>query len=392
MSHEPAAAAEAGDVTAPSGNARALVGVLASVTATGLAWGTLMPLIPVLLERRGVPAALIGVVSVSSTLATIAVTPLLPRILRTLGLLPSVFGSLGLIIVCLMLMPVFTSGVSWFVLRFLIGLGGGFNWVLSEAWVNTAVKPERRGLYLGIYTMLFMIGFVVGPLLLAMLDLESAWPFVVVAIAIFLAGVALYAVRDSLPPIATDRSRSQWRYFTLAPVLFAAVLAAGTVDSGVWALLPIYALQKGSTTAEALLLASIFNAGSVLSQIPLGMLADRMRKRVLLLVLCVIFGAAGGLLPWCYHSAWLLWPLLFIWGSAGSGIYTLALADLGEVFPGTALAGANALFVMCYSLGHLIGPPASGAAMDDFGPDGLPYESFAVMLAFLVFAAALPRR
>jgi len=36
--------------------------------------------------------------------------------------------------------------------------------ILSEFWINVAVDPRRRGLFLGIYTTMLSLGFVAGPL------------------------------------------------------------------------------------------------------------------------------------------------------------------------------------------------------------------------------------
>jgi MFS family permease len=136
----------------------------------------------------------------------------------------------------------------------------------------------------------------------------------------------------------------------------------------------------------------VLGVGTVTLQLPLGWLADKVGRRRLLLVSGVA-GAAGAMaLPLALGLPSLLWVILFLWGGFFVGLYTIALAELGERFQGPALAGANGLFVMSYSVGSLAGPPALGVAMDVFGPNGLPFGLAAACLAFLLVATVRTMR
>ena len=111
--------------------------------------------------------------------------------------------------------------------------------------------------------------------------------------------------------------------------------------------------------------------GNLVFQVPLGALSDRIDRR-LMLVFC-----AGGsmvsaiLIPLSLGSPALLYPVLFLFGGAVVGIYTVGLTALGEHFRGDTLPMANAAFVMMYGFGNLFGPPITGAAMDVWNPHGL---------------------
>ncbi len=112
-------------------------------------------------------------------------------------------------------------------------------------------------------------------------------------------------------------------------------------------------------------------SGNILFQIPIGMWADRADRRLVLLV-CALTGLVGILaIPFVTHSLVLFAPTLFIFGGVVVGLYTVGLTLLGERFKGADLASANAAFVMMYSIGALVGPPLSGAAMDLWDPHGL---------------------
>ena len=91
---------------------------------------------------------------------------------------------------------------------------------------------------------------------------------------------------------------------------------------------------------------------------------------------CALATALGALvLPAAIGTPW-QWPLVLVWGTAGFGIYTLALADLGDRFTGAELLAGTAALTAMFGLGGIAGPTLGGAAMQHFGPEGLP-----VMLA-----------
>jgi hypothetical protein len=68
----------------------------------------------------------------------------------------------------------------------------------------------------------------------------------------------------------------------------------------------------------------------------------------------------------------LIWPLAFFWGAVAFGVYTMALVMLGERFSGSMLITGNSAFALFWGLGGIVGPPVTGSAMTQLGPQGLP--------------------
>jgi MFS family permease len=377
---------------APQERRRALIAILASLTAAGLTDGTSYPLFSVLLDRAGHSSTVIGLHAAMPILGTIVTAPFIPMVIRRFGVQATMFGSLALIVVCYLLFPMLTSLTVWFVLRFLVGVGMAVHWIVSETWLNAAATSSRRGLFAGLYATLMSIGFAVGPALLTVIDLDTALPFAIIAGAVVLVGIPLYWARNSMPAIEPAQSDSHLWPLAAAPTIFLAALVAGIVDASVLSLLVVYGIRTGFTEAGALILLTVLGVGTVTLQLPLGWLADKVGRRRLLLVSGVA-GAAGAMaLPLALGLPSLLWVILFLWGGFFVGLYTVALAELGERFQGPALAGANSLFVMSYSVGSLAGPPVLGVAMDVFGPNGLPFGLAVACLAFLLVATARTMR
>ena len=112
-----------------------------------------------------------------------------------------------------------------------------------------------------------------------------------------------------------------------------AALIAGLVESAYVSLLPVFALLRGLDEQHSLVLVTVFLAGNVILQLPIGRLGDRLgRQRVLRLcaVVCVI---GPILLSAVFAIPWLSWPLLLLWGGTMYGFYTQGIALLGESYP-----------------------------------------------------------
>jgi MFS family permease len=262
--------------------------------------------------------------------------------------------------------------------------------ILSEYWISMSAPPKHRGLVLGIYATVLSLGFAFGPWLFAVMGSQGFLPFGTAFVIVMIAAVPVLAAWRDSPPMhgSGDGTGSFLPYIWLVPTATAAVLVFGAVETGGFALFPVYGARIGYPEADAAKLLSMVGLGNVLLQIPLGMISDRIRDRRYLLMICAAFGLAGMLaLPFIATHWHLMAALLFIWGGAVAAMYTIGLAHLGSRLSGRELANANAAFVFCYGVGMLIGPQIVGAGMDIFGPAGFGYSLAAFFVAYIVLAA-----
>lgn len=88
------------------------------------------------------------------------------------------------------------------------------------------------------------------------------------------------------------------------------------------------------------------------------------------------------------HTPWQAYALLLVWGGITGGFYTIGLTQLGSRFNGADLASANAMFVMLYSIGMMLGPFGAGMAMDHIGTNALTWLLAALFAAHAMIAGA----
>ena len=176
----------------------------------------------------------------------------------------------------------------------------------------------------------------------------------------------------------------------LAPFLLLVVGVVAAYDQSFLTLFPIYVTAQGFSEHDTVVAVMVWAAGNILFQVPIGALADRWSRRGTTLLLCSVTIAGAVLLPAAVSARSMLWPLLFVWGPASYGVYTLALGELGSVFEGGNLVAGNAAFAMMWGLGGLLGPSVIGLAMHATGPRGLPL-ALGCVYAMLLAIAALRR-
>lgn len=364
---------------------RGIWAAITCISVVGLGLSLSIPLLSLMMEARGVSDAMIGLNTAVAGLAALCMAPLVPRLVLRVGTANALYMALALGFASFLLFPP-TPFWAWFPLRFLFACSITVLFVVSEFWISAIAPDGRRGFIMGIYGTVLSLGFAIGPAVLAVFGSDSYIPFAITVAALAAAAIPV-ALGGSIAPKVEARPR--FRFLALLMVAPSATLAAfvfGADESTMFAFLALYGIRSGLEESAAALLVTMVGLGSLFSQIPLGIMADRMNK-TLALALC---GLAGGLavlaLPFVVGTPWLAFATVFVWGGITGGLYTIGLTHLGARFSGSDLASANALFVMLYSLGMLVGPTVAGGAMDFWGPPGLPVFIAILLGAYTVVA------
>lgn len=371
-----------------------LVAVMVSAVATGLTVGMTIPLVALTMTAAGAGPALVGLNATMPALGVLVTAPLAPWLIAGLGLVPTlVLGCLASA-VSLIFFPVFDSMVVWFGLRFGVGFGLALLWVMSETWLSRLVSDQSRGRVVGLYSTLWCAGMATGPLLLQVTGLAGLLPFAVSAGLVLLAAIPPVLARAAAPGRRVDAGCPPWSWSLLGQArgVILAGFTAGFVETSLFTLLPLYGVIAGLNSGDAVLMLSVFAAGGLVSPMPLGLLADRFGPALALAGAALVGLTAAVSLASAVAAGWLLWPLLFVWGGAVSGFYTLGLTQLGQRFGLSGLTQANVLFIMAYTIGTILGPPLTGTAQEQWSLLGLPLVIGVVYGLFLLALVPLEAR
>ena len=264
-------------------------------------------------------------------------------------------------------------------------------WVVGETWLNATVSPGNRGLVSGIYSTLLGVGFAAGPLVIAGVGVEGHLPFTVGAVLLLISALPLVLARRLAPRGVGEEEGGLLRTLFMAPMIMAAVFVCGFIDMAILvtaaALWPARRAGRGRR-ADPADGADFRHHGDAapdrLGRRQAGAFppADRLRRG----------GhphpaADAGILG----NDLLLWPVLFLWGGTTVSLYTIGLAMLGDRFGPDQLPAANAMMVIAYCMGSIVGPPVTGAAMEAWGINAMPY-GLALICGLFTLGAIASRR
>ena len=360
---------------------------VAAISAVGIAIGLGLPLLSIILEKRGISSAMIGLNSAMAGLASMAAAPVTTWFAHRFGVAQTMLWAVLIAAISALGFYFAEEFWMWFPLRVAFHGATTTLFVLSEFWINTASPARRRGFVLGIYATVLALGFAMGPLIFSAIGSDGILPFLVGAGVILVAAVPIFWARNESPVLDEKPDLHFFRYLLLVPSATAAAFVFGAVEAGGLSYFPIYATRSGFTETQAALLLTIMGLGNIVFQIPLGMLSDKMKDRRKLLSAMALIGLAGALaLPQMVHSWVLLAVVLLFWGGSVSGLYTIGLSHLGSRLTATDLAAANAAFVFSYAVGTVAGPWSIGVAMSSAGASGFAWAIASFFGIYFVIA------
>ncbi len=371
------------------GDWRNLFAAFAAISVFGFAFGMTYPLLSLILEARGVSPELIGINAAMAPIGVLLSSSIIPIAARKFGSRNVAIVAAALTSVGIISFKVFDRLDVWFILRLLQGVSISTLFVLSESWIVKYSDGAKRGRIVAVYGSILSASFGAGPALIGVIGIEGWLPFIIGACVIIVGIIPLLLVRDEIQPAPHEKQTSTiLSFIPKAPMLLLAVAMFAIFDAATLSLLPVYGVTIGLSlpTSINVLTAMIF--GNVLLQFPIGMLADRFPKRTVLTACAAVTAVLCLVLPPVMGSVW-MWPVLVLMGASGYGMYTVALAALGDRFTGDELVTGNAAFASMWGTGALIGAVIGGWGMAGFGPHGLLYVLFA---SFALFLAAMAVR
>lgn len=368
-----------------------LLAAISAITVFGFTLGLMFPLLSLIMEKQGVSPDLIGYNAAMQPLGIVLSVFAIPPVVRRFGAKRVVIGAGLLTAAVIVSYPFFPVFWWWFGLRILHGFFVSTLFAISEAWIVKFAEGAWRSRILALYTSILAVSFGGGPALISLTGIDTPAPFAIGALILLVATVPIFFVKDDAVDSEDEAPLSVLGFARKAPMLLFAVGMFAVIDAANLSFLPVYAVKKGFDQESAALALTAFIVGNTVLQFPIGWLADHVQKRIVMAG-CGILTASGMLLLPAVFGTPLMWPVLTVAGATSAGIYTVALAELGDRFSGHELVTGTASFSTTWGVGALAGSLTAGWSIAEFGPDGLPYTLTSIFLIFVFAAAASIRR
>jgi len=355
------------------------------VAISGFSQGMLLPLISVIFERDGVSSALNGLNATGLYIGTLLVSPFMEAPLRRFGYKPVIVVGGVLVFVSLLLFPLWKSIVFWYILRLIIGIGDHALHFATQTWVTSFSPQQRLGRNIAIYGLSFGVGFAVGPLFIPLVNIFEGLPFIVSGVLCIIAWSFVFLLKNDFPDVMKG-TISQGGLITrfkatiaVAWLAFLGPFGYGFLESSLNAVFPIYALRNGLGVAAVSIILATFSVGGIVSQLPLGVLSDRIGRHPVFLL--ALGGGAVSFFIASFYEASISALLFFVFiaGLFVGSIYSLGISYMSDLTPKELLPTGNLLCGIFFSLGSLTGPLFGGLFLE-YGND----FSFLMLISLLL--------
>lgn len=337
-------------------------------------------------QAEGFATAAIGVVMSCYYIGFLVGTSLAPRLIRGVGHV-RVFSAFAAVAAASTLtQAVFVTPIVWGAMRLMTGICLAGIYVVAESWLNDRATQETRSRLLALYMVVLYGGLGAAQFLLLASDPASDTPFMLVAALICLAIVPLVLSAHAAPVVETPRGVRFRDLYRRSPLGVVAVVMSGLMSSIVFSLGPVYARQSGMDDAAI----ATFMAGSilagVLTQYPVGMLADRLERRAVIAGVSALAAALGLWLALWHgaHGAVLLGVASLISGLVLS-VYSLGVSHVNDRLETSEMVAASSALLLLNGASAVLGPIVGGLLMDRRGEDAYFATLAAIAAALAVF-------
>lgn len=368
---------------------------------TGVAYGTVVAVLAVHLDRVGIPKVAMGGLAACFAVGVITCSIPAGQLVQRFGAKRVLWGSFLGYAVCVASLPLFHDVLPLSAARFFDGAFSAGVWVSAETALLGRAKPKHRAFVMSLYGISLAVGYLVGALVsfLLVARIGTGALFVLaggLALGSFVTVLALLDAKGGVHVEEAAEGASSESHPRSSPLAILrktrtscfGTFAYGYFQSAVVLFLPLFLMEsKGVAREHTTIIPGVFAAGMLSMSVWVSRLGDRHGHLFVMRVLALIGGAMTAsfvLLP----SFLLMCGAVFVAGATLASISPVSLALQGAVVPKADLGRANAFYNAAYAAGMLLGPPVSGWVFTHSGGAAMLLHLAGLWTAFVVFTIA----
>lgn len=323
-------------------------------------------------SAEGFSATIIGIIGAGYYLGFMAGCAYTPKLLRAVGHIRAFATMAALAASAALAMVLIIEPTTWFVLRILSGFCIASLFANVESWLNASVSNDNRARTLSIYRFVDLFSVTASQYLIPILGVTGFASFAVMTILLMLSLVPVSLADKSNPAKPADFSFSLKTIWNVSPLACIGCVTVGLTNSSFRSIGPLYAQGIGLSVEQIATFMSAGIIGGVVLQYPLGMISDRIDRRIVLIIATGGAMLAGIFLVGVARSD----PVLnlagvFLFGAFSMPLYSLSCAHANDhVKIGDFVQIASGLLFF-WSLGAVIGPLVAAILIQNLGPQTL---------------------
>lgn len=373
--------------------------ILVSIVAiSGFSQGMLLPLIAIIFENSGISSSLNGIHATALYIGVLIASPFMEKPLQRFGFKPIILIGGLLVILSLSLFPIWQAFWFWFVLRLTVGIGDHMLHFGTQTWITSASPGHRLGRNIALYGLFFGLGFTVGPLMTRLIEFNQFLPFFVSAGISFVAWLGLFFLKNEFPETHKEISHSHsgsmkrfWQSMKLGWPAFLPTFAYGFLEASLHGNFPVYALRTGIDVNHVSYILPAFAGGSLISQLPLGILSDKIGRRKILLTVTLSGFATFMIASFAENSPLALFFCFLVAGMLVGSLFSLGISYMADLLPKHLLPAGNLMCGISFSIGSILGPFLGGLFIQLFA-GGSFFYIISGMLSVVFVMMAMARK
>ena len=316
---------------------------------------------------EGFPTFVTGIVMSGYFVGIFLGSVLAPRLVQRVGHI-RVFAALAsLASISVLIHGIHVSAVSWTMMRLVTGLCYAGLFVVAESWLNDRASNETRGQVLSVYMVITTLGLGGGQFLLNLGNPMQSDLFVLVSIIVSIGLIPILLTARPAPAFGVATTMSLRELYRASPLAVISNCLTGMAHGTIFGLGSVYAVQSLESVELVSLFMASFLLGSLITQWPVGWLADRINRRVIIAGLCVI-AVIGSILPlFLDQGSVLYFASIVLLGGAAMPMYSLSIAYANDRLDPEQIVAASGSMVMVAGIGLSTGPLLVSFLMGQLG-------------------------
>lgn len=278
----------------------------------------------------------------------------------------------GLSTISILLHPVYESVWSWCLLRIMSGFAVAGAYTVIESWLQSRLTNENRGTVFSIYRMVDMSGTLLSQIVIAGLTPAYYVSYNLLAVISCLALIPI-ALSQATPPALpkTQKFRPFFAY-VISPLAAIGIVVAGLSTASFRMMAPVFGQQSGLTQNGIAAFLALVIIGGLIAQLPAGVIADRLNRRVTLIGFSLLSALACALIsfnpvpqlagiPFIYIGG-------FLFGFATLPIYSICASHANDFAKSEDMLSLSASLIFFFALGAVTAPTIAGYLVQEYGP------------------------
>jgi MFS family permease len=342
-------------------------------TSTGV--GIVVPFLPVYARDLGASGMYISMIFGAFCVSRTILLPYFGRVSDQKGRKPFIVaGLLGYALVSLAF--VFATSIeALLVIRFIQGAASAMIMPVAQAYIGDISPKGREGFFMGLFNLSLFLSLSIGPLIGGFISdgfsIQTAFACMgwLSLISFLLSLFFLPSVKEEQES-SNENSTVAWGRLLRDPIitgLFVVRLVYVTCIGIIWCFLPIFADQEfGLSSSKIGILVMLPILISGIMQTPMGILADRLNKKNMIIIGSLITGCAILLLQWATGFWDIFWANLLFGIGGGIAMPPLMAWSVIKGKEAKAMGSVMGLLTMGHSIGMMLGSLLAGFTMDLF--------------------------